>query len=73
MSSWGVYIQNGNLEEIDSMGSQLSLQLGEAVHYPAYDKRLFECKCNVAFPYHMVKYAVSTGDWSQIREKHVHP
>ena len=70
MSSWGVYLQGGRFQEIDQMGKALSLELGEPVHFPAFDKNLFECSCDKVFPYHMVKYASLTGDWSRIREKH---
>ena len=50
-TNWGGYIQgNAQTRSIDQMGSKLSLMLKCAVHYPAYNKRIFECKCGVLFP-----------------------
>ena len=63
---WGAYIQNGFSRDIDVMGSQLSLHLHCPVHYPAYDKRLFECKCGVIFPV----YLVEGEDWVKILRHH---
>ena len=49
--NWGSYLQgNAQTRQIDEMGSKLSVLLKCAVHYPAYDKRIFECKCGVTFP-----------------------
>ncbi len=53
--TWGAYIQSGNLEEVDSLGSELSLRIHCPVHYPAYNKNLFECRCGVIFPLYVVK------------------
>ena len=64
--TWGAYIQPGFNEEIDSLGAKLSLEVGCAVHYPAYGKNLFECKCGVIFPL----YVLRGGDWPGIRKKH---
>ncbi len=68
--TWGAYMQNNHFEQIDKIGAALNLHLNCSVHYPAFDKRLFECKCNIIFPYWMVEHAVETGDWSMIDEKH---
>jgi len=68
---WGAYIQGGeDFEKIDRAGSQLSLVLNCAVHYPAYEKRLFECSCNIVFPAYAVEAAMVTNEWSLILERH---
>ena len=63
---WGAYLQPGLNEEIDALGSQLSIEIGCPVHYPAYNKNLFECRCGVIFPLYVVK----SRDWELIRRKH---
>ena len=65
--TWGAYIQQGFSEEIDSLGARLSLEIGCPVHYPAYGKNLFECRCGVIFPYYVVK----GHDWEVIRKRHI--
>ena len=64
---WGAYAQLGNFEEIDRLGSELSLAIHCAVHFPAYNKNLYECRCGVIFPLYLVK----GGDWKAIIQKHV--
>ena len=64
--SWGSYVQNGFNEELDQLGSQLSIKLDCAVHYPAYNKHLFECKCGVIFPIYYLK----GNSWEDIMQKH---
>jgi len=64
--TWGTYVQQGNLEEIERLGSQLSKEINCPVHYPAWNKNMFECKCNIIFPYYMV----NAKDWDRIREIH---
>ena len=59
-------MQGGFTYEIDRLGSKLSLQLHCPVHYPAFGKNLFECKCEVTFPVFMVR----GGDWEAIRKRH---
>jgi hypothetical protein len=68
--SWGRHIQSGNLQEIDNMGSQLSIQIDCPVHFPAFNKSLFECKHGVIIPTFMVKGAILLNDWSQVIRKH---
>ena len=68
--SWGIYIQAGNYQEISKLGRQLSIALDCPCHYPAWDKNLFECKCNITYPYFMVKAAYESGDWSTILKVH---
>lgn len=67
-TGWG-YFQQGNYQmpEIDELGSQLSLEIDCAVHYPAFGKRLFECRCGVIFP----TYLVASRNWKLIRKKHI--
>ncbi len=64
--TWGAYIQPGLSEELDSLGSKLSVEIGCPVHYPAYNKHLFECRCGVIFPVYLVK----GGSWEIIKRKH---
>jgi len=65
--AWGYYMQgNKQLVEVDQLGSKLSLEIGCAVHYPAFGKNLFECKCGVIFPLYLVR----SMDWDLLREKH---
>lgn len=68
--TWGSYVQNGNLQAIEHLGSELNLHINCPVHYPAYNKRLFECKCNIFIPVWMVEAAEKTGDWSLVEELH---
>jgi len=65
MTGWGYYMQSSNME-IDELGSQLSVEIGCAVHYPAFGKKLFECECGVVFPTYLVK----GRNWDLIRRKH---
>jgi len=71
MSSWG-YFQQGNAqqEEIMRLGQALNNHIQCAVHYPAFGKNLFECKCGVTFMVSAVKEAVRTDDWGLIDEIH---
>lgn len=64
--SWGAYLQPGLDEEIEELGAKLSIEIGCAVHFPAYNKNLFECMCGVIFPLYLVK----SRDWKLIRKKH---
>ena len=71
VGSWGYYMQGDGLRrDIDECGSQLSMRLDCAVHYPAFGKRLFECRCGVLFPVYVVQAAVETGDWTKVLELH---
>jgi len=64
--SWGAYAQDKNLSEIDRLGSELSIRLHCPVHFPAYNKNLFECMCGVIFPL----YVVRGHDWEILIQKH---
>jgi hypothetical protein len=68
--NWGAYMQQGNLEELNKCGGELSIKIKCPVHYPAFNKPYFECKCNVVFPDYAIKGALSTGNWSDIINKH---
>jgi len=71
MSSWGYFMQgNAQQEEIMELGQALNNHTQCAVHYPAFGKNLFECKCGVTFMVATVKEAVRTGDWSLVDEIH---
>ena len=48
---WGYYMQGSDQQiEVDDLGSWLSQTIHCAVHYPAWGKRMFECKCGITFP-----------------------
>lgn len=64
--SWGAWLQGGDLQDLERLGQRLSLEIGCAVHYPAYGKHMFECMCHVTFPVYVIK----GGDWNKIREIH---
>lgn len=64
--TWRAFAQQGNLQEIDILGSRLSREIDCPVHYPAYNKNMFECQCGVTFPVFLVK----SGDWDKVREIH---
>lgn len=65
--SWGYYMQGSDQQiEIDELGSELSIAVHCPIHYPAFGKNLFECKCGVIFPL----YIVRSRDWDLIRKRH---
>ena len=66
MGTWGAYQQPGLDEEIDELGSRLSLEISCGVHYPAYNKNLYECVCGVIFPLYLVK----GRNWQLLKRKH---
>ena len=65
--TWGAYQQIGLNEEIDFLGAKLSLEIHCPIHYPAYNKNLFECRCGVIFPL----YVVRSENWELVKRKHV--
>jgi hypothetical protein len=65
--AWGAYTQSGFGEELDYLGSKLSIEIGCPVHFPAYNKNLFECMCGVIFPLYLVR----GQNWDLIRQKHI--
>ncbi len=73
MGQWGAYVQGSNfqnLENLDLIGRELSLRIDCPVHYPAWDKPVFECKHLTQFPMFALKEAVKTNDWDYIVEHH---
>ena len=46
---------NENFEELDKLGKKLNEAINCPVHYPAFGKNLFECKCGVVFATYIVK------------------
>lgn len=63
--SWGIYTQSNSaisFQDIELIGSQLSLVIGCPVHYPAYNKKLFECKCGILFPYYVVSGCIKSKE-----------
>ena len=68
---WGSYIQGkGDFEHLNQIGTALNQHLNEAIHYPAFDKRLFECTCNIVFPVWMIEGAILTNNWSLVDKRH---
>lgn len=66
-TGWGFGLQQpAGWQEVDELGRQLSIEIGCAIHYPAYGKRLYECRCGVVFPV----YLVASRDWDKLRTKH---
>jgi len=55
-TGWG-YFQQGNEQEekLEMLGQKLNLAINCPIHYPAFGKRLFECKCGVTFPLYIVE------------------
>ena len=68
--AWGIDAQQNlygmDWETINRLGSKLSIELSCPIRYPAYNKRLFECKCGIVFPV----YVVQQEDWEGMKEKH---
>ena len=53
---WGAYVQgSGQFQNIDELGKKLSLAIDCPVHYPAFGKNMFECKCGVIFAVYIVR------------------
>ncbi|KKL49740.1 hypothetical protein LCGC14_2312510 [marine sediment metagenome] len=71
MGVWGYFIQGSDQQlEAEELGSILSVKLGCAVHYPAYNKPLYECLCGITFPISIVKHCRKVMDWGYVLEKH---
>ena len=68
--TWGAYQQPGLDEVIEALGAKLSVEIHCPVHYPAYGKNMFECKCGVVFPLYLLKMAEVKG-WDMIYTKHI--
>lgn len=46
---------NDNQQIIDTLGARLNVAINCPVHYPAWGKRIFECKCGKLFPLYIVE------------------
>jgi len=70
--SWEPIPQQGDWEEVDSLGRYLSAILFCPVRYcsAAYEKPVYECSHRCPFPKYAVKIAQNTGDWHEIIERH---
>lgn len=58
--------------EVEELGVRLSTVLHCPVHYPAFGKRLFECKCNIIFPAYVV-LGRSDAELIEIHKKGIQP
>ena len=69
--SWG-YFQQGSHDQqmVSILGAELSKVIHCPVHWPAYDKGMFACKCNILFPTFIVQGAHDIGDWSKVIKLH---
>lgn len=71
VGSWGYYMQgNDNQRQLEAAGLALSKAINCPVHYPAFGKRLFECKCGVVFPRFVVEGAMEVNDWTAVVKQH---
>lgn len=55
-TGWG-YFQQGSdqLQEVMELGDKLNTAINCPIHYPAFGKNIFECKCNRLFPIYVVR------------------
>ena len=55
-TGWGFFEQGSDqLQEIMELGEKLNSAINCPIHYPAWGKALFECKCNIVFPAYVVR------------------
>lgn len=55
-NGWGYFQQGADqMQEVMELGKKLNLAIDCSVHYPAFGKNLFECKCGKIFPVYIVK------------------
>jgi len=67
MTGWGFFQQGSDqTQEMMELGAELSIRIHCPVHYPAFGRRVFECKCGVIFPLYMVQ----PKDWANIDKHH---
>ncbi len=67
--SWGFLMQGSDqMIEVEELGAKLSTVIHCPVHYPAYNKRMFECQCGVLFPVYFLKG--NLDNWDIIIRKH---
>lgn len=60
-------MQQGSFNEIDKLGSKLSLVIGCAVVYAIYEKNMFTCKHGIPFPIYRLK---ADSNWDWVKEEH---
>jgi hypothetical protein len=61
-TGWGFYVQGSDeLIEIEKCGEKLSLLIHCPIHYPAWGKPIFECKCGVLFPLFVVIASINNN------------
>ncbi len=66
-TGWGYYQQGAEqLQELEKLGLKLNYAIQCPVHYPAWGKRLFECKHGILFPV----FFVSGHTPEQLKELH---
>ena len=55
-TGWGYFQQGAELmEKIMELGKKLNLAIDCPIHYPAFGKRLFECRCGIIFSAYVVE------------------
>lgn len=50
---------NEEQEKLEALGLKLNLAIDCPIHYPAFGKRIFECKCGMTFPLFVVEARTS--------------
>lgn len=56
--------------EKETIGAKLSQVIGCAIHYPAYEKNMYQCRCGTTFPYYIVSYAYNQDSWEDVLRMH---
>jgi len=70
-ADWSYNLQGSEHERrVMTAGSELSKYIGCGVHYPAFDKNVFECECGITFMFAAVEGALLTGNWNSIIKRH---
>ena len=57
-------------DEVMKLGSMLSKKISCSVHYPAFDKHMFECNCHITFPVFIVAGCEESGNWEPVIRIH---
>lgn len=60
-------MQQGNFNDVDSLGKKLSLVLGCPVRWTGHERNVFVCSHDIAFPLHRLK---GLDDWTQVKAEH---
>jgi hypothetical protein len=70
-TGWGFTVQGSDDQiEVEKLGEWLSQVIHEAVHYPAWGKPIFECRCGVLFPLFAVKACYEKNDEDMLKGQH---